>query len=91
MVFWRFVVVFSVGVVVLDGVGGRPLALIHTSCVHSAGLPPEVGGPVVGNLLGQNEKIATYFKTPNTHLVFSLCPQSTKTIVGCRGTISIMC
>ena len=34
MVFWRFVVVFSVGVVVLDGVGGRPLALmIHTLSV----------------------------------------------------------
>ena len=63
---------------------------------HSAGLPPEVGGKwwVFGGASGLTllgEERCLYHRTRTTCIVFSLCRQSTKTIVGCVNTISIMC
>jgi hypothetical protein len=59
-----------------------------SSC--SAGLPPEVGGPVVGFLLGQNEKKRRILKHRTRTSCFHYAHKAQKQLLD-AGVLSVSC
>ena len=74
----------------VPAVASRSLRRVTRLYSSSASLPPEVGGPVVGFLLGQNEKKRRILKHRTRTSCFHYAHKAQKQLLG-AGVLSVSC